>query len=172
MESAAVQTPKGIAYTGRFTPLGVSRRSVTDILATAAGTDTGEDGLTPAQRFIIRYITEHGDENGEVASRDVIDAGDRAGYTESDLTKARFKARNKIATRQGRQGTGLAVVNHGRTAYPRRRNGNAAGWRYGPHSRTNPPGQIRASEGGDQIPTTHRRRPLRRVRMAYSHPRP
>jgi AAA domain/Bifunctional DNA primase/polymerase, N-terminal len=100
IESAEIQTPKGITYTGRFVPLGVSDKSVTDILATAGRTDNKEagDGLTPSQRFVVAYIEEHGDHNGEVTSRDVIEAGHSAGYV--DLVKARTRAKDTIATRR------------------------------------------------------------------------
>ncbi|OBI72713.1 AAA family ATPase [Mycobacterium asiaticum] len=108
MESAEVDTPTGTAVTGRFVPLGLSDRSVADILAASGrgGDDRGEDGLNPAQRFIIGYLREHANDNadGEVYSRDVIDAGNKVGYSEKDLIKARSRIKDKIPTRRSRAG--------------------------------------------------------------------
>ena len=102
IESTEISTPKGMTTTGRFVPLGESTKSVGDILdARGHGDeDRGDDGLTPAQRFIIGYIQNHGDENGEVPSSQVITAGAPVGYTRDDLIKARNKAKSKIATRR------------------------------------------------------------------------
>jgi 5S rRNA maturation endonuclease (ribonuclease M5) len=104
IESVTVPTPTGAADTGRFIPLGESEKSVGDILAASgrSSDDQGDDGLTPAQRFIIGYIEDHGDENGEVPSREVITAGVPAGYTDVDLVKARNKAKTKILTRKAK----------------------------------------------------------------------
>lgn len=108
IESVAVPTPTGIADTGRFVPLGESDKSVGDILATSSrgSDDQGDDGLTPAQRFIIGYIKGHADENGEVPCREVIAAGVPAGYTQDDLVKARNKAKTMIFTRKAKGGKG------------------------------------------------------------------
>jgi Bifunctional DNA primase/polymerase, N-terminal/AAA domain len=100
IESAEIQTAKGVTCTGRFVPLGVSDKSVTDILATAGRTDHKDDSLTPAQRFIAAYITEHGDENGEVPSRDVVASAAGHGLSERDLVNARARAKSRIQTRR------------------------------------------------------------------------
>lgn len=68
IESATVATPHGDAHTGRFVALGVSNRSLTDILAAANGGEKSSGGvekLTAAQEFILMYIQLYGDENGE-----------------------------------------------------------------------------------------------------------
>ena len=88
-------------YTGRFVPGGHSDKSVGDILASRSGDqDAGTDSLTPAQRFILRYVATHGDQDDEVPATEIFAAGNPAGYEEADLIKARFKIRKRIATRK------------------------------------------------------------------------
>lgn len=97
------QVGDGIS-TGRFVPLGVSERSVTDILAEGPKAKRdGDAGLTPAQRFIVEYITKNGDARGEVMARDIITEGLSVGFTEIDLKNARQRSR-KITTRRAPAG--------------------------------------------------------------------
>ncbi len=102
IESAEIPTSKGAAKTGRFVFTGESDRTVSDILRDAARGAADDHGdQNPAQRFILRYIAQHADENGEVLARDVIAAGDSAGYTDKDLTKARVRCKApKISSRR------------------------------------------------------------------------
>lgn len=103
IESAIVATEDGDAHTARFVVLGMSDRSLTDILAT---TDLGNqpgggvEKPTPAQDFILEYIELFADENGEVASRDVLTQGLVEGFKESELTKARNAMRHRVGTRK------------------------------------------------------------------------
>jgi hypothetical protein len=107
IEGAEIDTPKGKAHTGRYVGLGISDKSVADILETnrTHGDDRGSDGLTPAQRFIIAYVESHGDENDEVSSSEVIAAGHPA-FTEQDLVKARNKIKDRVLTRKAGMGRG------------------------------------------------------------------
>jgi hypothetical protein len=66
IESATVGTAHGDAHTGRFVVLGVSDRSLTEILATVSGGNElggSAEKLTRAQEFILMYIELSGDEN-------------------------------------------------------------------------------------------------------------
>jgi hypothetical protein len=87
-----------IDYTGRFTAVGVSEKSVADILTTHHR-DSAQD-FTPAQRFILAYVAGHGDQDGEVPCVEVIKAGEPAGYEERDLIKARNKSKHRVGTRK------------------------------------------------------------------------
>jgi len=103
IESATVATPHGDAHTGRFVALGVSSRSLTEILSTSNGDnkmDRSAEKLTRAQEFILMYIGLYGDESGAVASRDVIAQGIKEGYKENEITKARNAMGNRVSTRK------------------------------------------------------------------------
>jgi hypothetical protein len=103
IESATVGTAHGDAHTGRFVVLGVSDRSLAEILATATGDETAKgraEKLTPAQEFILMYVQLYGDEHGEVASRDVLDQGVVEGFKVNELTKARNAMSNLVGTRK------------------------------------------------------------------------
>lgn len=103
IESATVATPHGDAHTGRFVALGVSDRSLTEILATANGDAKAKglaEKLTPAQEFILTYVQVYGDEHGEVASRDVLAQGVVEGFKVNELTKARNAISNLVGTRK------------------------------------------------------------------------
>jgi hypothetical protein len=81
----------------------VSSRSLTEIVATASGDnklDGSAEKLTRAQEFILMYIELYCDENGEVASRDVIAQGIKEGYNENELKKARNAKGNRVGTRK------------------------------------------------------------------------
>jgi hypothetical protein len=101
IESATVGTAQGDAHTGRFVALGLSDRSLIDILATVNGGDKSRGGiekLTPAKEFILMYIEVYGDENGETPSRDVLAEGVIEGFRENELTKARNAMSNRVGT--------------------------------------------------------------------------
>lgn len=109
IESATVATPHGDAHTGRFVALGVSNRSLTDILAAANGGGMqggGVEKFTPAQEFILMYVEVYGDEHGEVPSRDVLAQGVIEGFKENELTKARNAMSNRVGTRKTGTGGG------------------------------------------------------------------
>jgi hypothetical protein len=103
IESATVATPHGDAHTGRFVALGLSNRSLTDILAAANGVEKSgvcNEKLTAAQEFILMYIEMYCDENGEVPSRDVLAQGAKEDFKENDLTKARSAMSDRVGTRK------------------------------------------------------------------------
>ncbi|BBY13825.1 AAA family ATPase [Mycobacterium marseillense] len=102
IESATVETAHGDAHTGRFVVLGVSDRSLGEILATANGDKAKgrPEKLTPAQEFILMYVQVYGDEHGEVASRDAIAQGVVEGFKVNELTKARNAMSNLVGTRK------------------------------------------------------------------------
>ncbi|WP_165774114.1 AAA family ATPase [Mycolicibacterium sphagni] len=103
IESATVGTPHGDAHTGRLVVLGVSDRSLAEILATANSGEKGKgraEKLTPAQEFILTYVQAYGDAHGEVASRDLLTQGAIEGFKENDLSKARNAMRNLVGTRK------------------------------------------------------------------------
>jgi hypothetical protein len=108
IESAEIQTLKGAAVTGRFVPLGVSERSVEDILAASSNGATPSpvtEKLTEQQEFILMYVEAYGDERGEVPSRDVITQSEKEGYTQRDLVKARLSIGDRVQTRKvGKEG--------------------------------------------------------------------
>ena len=100
MEPAKVETPTGMAETGKFIILGESDRTVTDILSSGHKgqpdpDETDEDGYSPAQTFIIEYLLEKAGKY-EVPAQDVFDAGKGAGFTQNSLIKARNKVKNEI----------------------------------------------------------------------------
>jgi hypothetical protein len=103
IEGVDIDTPAGVANTGKFVVCGESDKSVTQILGTAGKTpapnDTDEEGYTPAQRFIITYLLEEAD-GYETRSRVVIDAGKKSGYTEKELVKARNGIKHEVLTRK------------------------------------------------------------------------
>jgi hypothetical protein len=105
IQSVDIETPSGVANTGRFVLCGQSERSVRDILEakrTAADSDDiDEEGYSPEQRFIINYLlNEIGGPAYEAKSAQVIDAGRTAGYTEKALVKARNRIKTQINTRR------------------------------------------------------------------------
>ena len=109
IDSATVGTAHGDAHTGRFVALGLSARSLTDILATANDGDKSSGGvakLTAAQEFILTYIEAYADENGEIPSRDLLAQGVVEGFKENELTKARNAMGNRVGTRKTGTGGG------------------------------------------------------------------
>jgi hypothetical protein len=108
IESAEIQTLKGAAVTGRFVPLGVSERSVEDILAASSNGATSspvKKKLTEQQEFIVMYVEAYGDERGEVPSKNVLTQGEKEGYTQRDLVKARLAIGDRVQTRKvGKEG--------------------------------------------------------------------
>jgi hypothetical protein len=117
IESVTIPTPKGDTTTGRFVPVGLSDRTVEDILAAsgngATSTSAGEK-LSPAQEFIVMFIELYGDERGEVPCRDVIAQGVTEGHTERELIKARSAMSQLVCSRKGGKDGGWiwSLVNH------------------------------------------------------------
>ena len=94
-----VRTPKGPTSTGKFTFTGVADRTVDEMLA-----DERRQGRrrSPVTTFLVDYITQHADrQTGEVSAADVIAAGEAAGFTEGQITDARYNSREpRITTRR------------------------------------------------------------------------
>ncbi|MBF6372972.1 AAA family ATPase [Nocardia farcinica] len=108
IDEAVVPTRKGDAVTGVLVWLGESDVSVRDILRVAAAPDR-EPGADrpPAQRFVLKYIAENKDENGEVPAAEVIEKGVAAGFTENEIKHARSRCRTpKITSRKAGTGSG------------------------------------------------------------------
>ncbi|WP_368681897.1 AAA family ATPase [Mycobacterium intracellulare] len=125
VESASVQTPKGQTITGRFAPIGLSEKSLDEILAGASTgpIDDPADRLSVAQEFIVTYIGAYANERGQVPSRDVLAQGEQEGYSRSELIKARSNMGDRVGTRkvgkdggwnwflvQGEPATGIVAV--------------------------------------------------------------
>ncbi|TLF58473.1 AAA family ATPase [Nocardia cyriacigeorgica] len=108
IDEAVVPTRKGDAVTGVLVWLGESDVSVRDILRDAAAPDR-EPGADrpPAQRFVLKYIAENKDENGEVPAAEVIEKGVAAGFTENEIKHARSRCCTpKITSRKAGTGSG------------------------------------------------------------------
>lgn len=88
IESAAIDTPKGIALTGRFTYTGESERSVADILRDGRRGDDDHDDRHEAAAWLADYLAESG---GEVPAKDVLKAGQAEGYSRDALKRAKGK---------------------------------------------------------------------------------
>ena len=104
IESATIPTPKGDAITGRFVPLGLSDRTVEDILTASGNGATStpaSEKLSPAQEFIMMFLELYGGERGEVPCRDLITQGVAEGYTERELIKARSTMSRLVGSRKG-----------------------------------------------------------------------
>ncbi|CED92177.1 MULTISPECIES: AAA family ATPase [Actinomyces] len=104
IEEATVPLPNGEeAHIGRFTPQGVSERSVTDLLRAK---DDGEDAdeRSAAEAFIVDFIGSRG---GEAGAGEVIKAGRAAGFSEQALKNARRRCKSpRITTRKASMGQG------------------------------------------------------------------
>jgi hypothetical protein len=142
MDSAPVEhNGELIDYTGRFTPIGVSDRSVSDILG-ARDDDTGTDQFTPAQRFVLGYVATHGDQDNEVPCAEVFTDGAPAGYEERDLIKARNKIKHLVGTRKdGMKGGWVWFLTDHPDNGPRKEGGSQ------------PQGGTEGGEGGSQRDT-------------------
>lgn len=103
IESATVATPHGDARTGRFVALGVSNRSLSDILSAANGGEksgVAAEKLAAAQEFILTYVQAYGDDEGQVPSRDVLTQGVKEGFKENELKKARSAMSERVGTQK------------------------------------------------------------------------
>lgn len=105
IESAEVQTKKGITTTGRFVFTGESERSVAEVLRTSQfGAPEGDD-----RREIDAWLTEYLKTDGGAAqARDVLRDGRLSGFSEDALKKAR--RRLGIDSRRQGFGKGSTVV--------------------------------------------------------------
>ncbi|MGA4670055.1 AAA family ATPase [Propionibacteriaceae bacterium Y1923] len=88
IESAEVETRKGIATTGRFTFTGETERSVADILRDSHRDPEDLAEAKDAASWIADYLSSCG---GESPAMDVINAGKALGYPEKTLKNARRK---------------------------------------------------------------------------------
>ncbi|KQQ51856.1 AAA family ATPase [Plantibacter sp. Leaf314] len=94
IDSVTVKTDDGhTVEVGRSVELGETTTSVGEILNRAYGEVESSDG-NAAQAFIYQYLYDS--PGWEAHARDVIDAGGDAGFSEQQLTKARFRAKNPV----------------------------------------------------------------------------
>ncbi len=99
-----VVTPKGPTSTGKFTFTGMADRSVDQMLEDAR---RSRRRRSPVMTFLVDYITEHADDQGEVPAAEVIAAGESEEFTESQIVNARQNSRDPvIATRRVGFGSG------------------------------------------------------------------
>lgn len=101
IQSIDIQTPKGIANTGRFTFTGVSERTVEDLLRESRGTD--QDAGSDRQEvgdWLLDYLAGQG---GAASAKDVSDAGKLQGYSIDTLKRAK-KRTGVCAEKHGFEG--------------------------------------------------------------------
>ncbi|WP_101653505.1 AAA family ATPase [Brevibacterium ihuae] len=90
IDSALVETPKGPAVTGRFTLLGESDKSVSDVLR--AGFSGDAEDRNEAQQFVLDYLLER--TPPEAPAGDVLKAGRAAGFSDQSSKDARRRSKN------------------------------------------------------------------------------
>lgn len=93
IESAEVQTKKGVALTGRFTFTGESDRTVAEILRDSRRDPDDMEEAKDAASWIREYLASMG---GEAPAKDVLAAGKAIGYTEKTLKNARRKVASTV----------------------------------------------------------------------------
>lgn len=117
IESAEIDTKKGIATTGRFTFTGESDRSVSDVLRDSRSDPDDLDERRDAASWIRDYLTNAG---GEAPAKDVLAAGREVGYKEQTLKNARRKVASTDRTGFGRDQAHTWIL---RTGTPTRTTG-------------------------------------------------
>ena len=90
IDSALVGTPKGPAITGKFTLLGESDKSVSDVLRAGSGPEA--EDRNEAQQFVLDYLMER--TPPEAPAGDVLKAGRAAGFSDQSLKDARRRSKN------------------------------------------------------------------------------
>jgi hypothetical protein len=86
IESAEVETKKGVAVTGRFTFTGESDRSVADVIRDARSTREDHDERKEAAVWLRDYLAENG---SEIPAKDVFQAGQAEGYSRDVLKRSK-----------------------------------------------------------------------------------
>ena len=128
LESVVVDTEEGPTDVGRFSILGLSDRTVGEVLSDNAKSADEMDDRYDAASFIEGYLTEH---DGEALAKDVIKAGKDAGY----MTRTLQNARKKVASTE-RRGFGA---------------GGGAVWRLSHTSRSGSKTHINGTYGTDGV---------------------
>jgi AAA domain/Bifunctional DNA primase/polymerase, N-terminal len=106
IHGAVVHTPKGKTSTAKFSFTGLADRTVDDMLADERGRKRRKSAVA---EFLIGYITEHADENGEVAAADVFAAGEAEGFNRKQISNARERSHDpKVGTRKEGFGQGAS----------------------------------------------------------------
>ncbi|HLS16188.1 MAG TPA: AAA family ATPase, partial [Beutenbergiaceae bacterium] len=102
IEPAGVQTPKGVAVTGKFTFTGETDRTVTEVLRESRhGADPEETSeRDEAAEWLLGYLAEH---DGEVPAGEAIKAAGTVGIAKRTLTRARKRA-GVISAKDGMTG--------------------------------------------------------------------
>lgn len=96
IETAEVQTKKGIATTGKFTFTGTSERSVADVLRDSRGGQEDHDERKEAHNWLVDFLAANG---GEVPAKDVFKSGSAEGFSRDALKRA--KGRRVTSTKAG-----------------------------------------------------------------------
>lgn len=99
IESAEIPTPTGIAVTGRFRFLGLSERSVEDVLKDSRG-DGDEGERDAAVAWLLAYM----DDRAEVPAATVLRDAVKDGFSTRTMQRARSKA--KVESRKAAFGSG------------------------------------------------------------------
>jgi AAA domain/Toprim-like len=86
IESAEIDTKKGVAVTGRFTFTGESERSVADVLRDSRGGTEDQDERKEATDWLVDYLKSNG---SEAPAKDIYRAGQNEGYSKDTLKRAK-----------------------------------------------------------------------------------
>lgn len=115
IESAEVQTRKGIAITGKFSFTGESDRSVAEIIRDARRDPDDVEEAKDAASWIHGYLEQAG---GEAPAKDVIAAGKAVGHVEKTLKNARKKVADTSRSGFGTDGVWTWVLRIGTPVGP------------------------------------------------------
>jgi hypothetical protein len=99
IESAEVETKKGVATTGRFVFTGESERSVAEVLRESNSPDADPEEKRDAASWIREFLYQAG---GEAEASDVFKAGRACGHKEQTLKNARKKVADTVRNGFGR----------------------------------------------------------------------
>lgn len=100
LQSVPVSTDDGAETTvARISSIEASDVSVADIVNRGNGDDSEHAARSEASQFIIDYLKSC--EAFQAPARDVINAGKAAGFTEAQMTKAKFKINNEVKSQKG-----------------------------------------------------------------------
>ncbi|MGO3757407.1 MAG: AAA family ATPase [Agrococcus casei] len=100
LESVPVNTDDGHETTvARIANMAASELSVSDIVNRSYADDEEQAARSEASQFIIDYLKQC--DGQQAPSRDVINAGKSAGFSESQMTKAKFKIRAEVQSQKG-----------------------------------------------------------------------
>lgn len=110
IESAEVETRKGIAFTGKFAFTGESDRSVAEILRDSRRDPDDVEEAKDAAGWIHGYLEDAG---GEAPAKDVLAAGKAVGHSERTLKNARKKVADTSRDGFGKDGVWTWVLRIG-----------------------------------------------------------